>query len=342
MINTTQTLTPTTVAEAVQAFEAHLHFKRRARATIIQYRPVLAAFAAWAGERSPGSVTTFEIQGFLGEWLVAFVERNGREPSEHAIKGVIVALRSLYGYLESFGLLVDDGRYVPNPMRAIDVPAIEQKQNDWLRQAEDEALLSAYASTEDERIIIWFLRWSGLRIGEALSLLVSDVDLNEGLIYVRRSKTARGCRAVPITPELRPRITRWLEVLAGRGLHHADGPFFSTKTGKAWSSQYAEKLVGRVGFKAGVRVVECTCGSAKKTRHDKGCPRTQTGGRLSGVTPHTLRRTFGSYLLNKGVRLEVVSVLLGHSSTQITERAYAELQAQTIRREMFAALAVTG
>jgi site-specific recombinase XerD len=338
MNSTSQPIRPTSVPDAVQAFEAHLRFKRKAGRTIIQYRPVLRAFSAWAGDRSPGSISTFEIQGFLEHWLTEFLKRNGREPSASAMKGVIVALRSLYAYLYAYGLLLNDGRHVPNPTLAIEVPVIEQKQNDWLRQAEDEALLAASMSTEDERIIVWFLRWSGLRIGEALSLSITDVDLGEGLIYVRKSKTPRGKRAVPIAPELRLRITRWLEVLVARGLYDPSGPFFPTKTGKAWSSQFAEKIVRRVAYRAGVREVECTCGSSKTTKHEKGCPRTQTGQRLSAVTPHTLRRTFGSYFLNQGVRLEVVSTLLGHSSTQITERAYAELQAQTIRKEMLAAL----
>ena len=57
---------------------------------------------------------------------------------------------------------------------------------------------------------------------------------------------------------------------------------------------------------------------------------------VSSITPHTLRRTFGSYLLNKGLRLEVVSKLLGHSSTVVTERAYAELLGSTIRDELLA------
>jgi len=338
MSSTKGQITSLTVRDAVQAFEAHLRFKRRAHRTIIQYRPVLREFAAWADSREPGSIRPADIQRFLSHWVADFVQRNGREPSDSALKNVQVALRSLYGYLHDFGLLVHDGRYVPNPMLAIDLPSIEQKQNDWLRQAEDEALLGAYMSTDDERIIVWFLRWSGLRIGEALSLPIKDVDLAEGLIYVRKSKTPRGKRAVPIAPQLRPQITRWLEVLASRGLYEPNGPFFATRTGKPWTAQYAEKIIRRVAHRAGVRVVSCTCGSKKSTRHEPGCPRTKSGERLSDVTPHTLRRTFGSYLLNQKVRLEVVSALLGHSSTQITERAYAELQAQTIRTEMLDAL----
>ena len=63
-----------------------------------------------------------------------------------------------------------------------------------------------------------------------------------------------------------------------------------------------------------------------------------SGENVSAITPHTLRRTFGSDLLNKGLRLEVVSRLLGHSSTVVTERAYAELLGSTIRDELLSVL----
>jgi integrase len=59
---------------------------------------------------------------------------------------------------------------------------------------------------------------------------------------------------------------------------------------------------------------------------------------MSDVTPHTPRRTFGSHLLNHGLRLEVVSKLLGHTNTTITEQAYAQLLDDTTRRELLHAL----
>jgi site-specific recombinase XerD len=62
------------------------------------------------------------------------------------------------------------------------------------------------------------------------------------------------------------------------------------------------------------------------------------GELTSAVSPHTLRTTFGSHLLNLGVRLEVVAELLGHANTRVTEEAYAELLKATVRREALAAL----
>jgi integrase len=223
---------------------------------------------------------------------------------------VIVALRSLYRYLNDYGLLLDEGRSVKNPMLPIQPPTPDPKVNDWLRRSEDDALLSAFFKTDDERILVWFLRWTGLRLGEALSLRISDLDLNDGSVYVRKSKTARGMRAIPITDELRPRIKEWLSVLDRRGLYRKDGPFFPSRHGNPWTQQYAQKIVRRVGDRV----------------------------EIERLTPHRLRRTFGSYLLNEGVRLEVVSKLLGHRSTEVTEQAYAELLDQTVRKEMLAAL----
>ena len=300
------------MAEASDAFLGHLRFKRRSKGTVAQYEPVLRALNALMGDRDVDNVRTRDLETFIAGWIADFEIRNGRGPSASALKNTVVTLKSLFKYLHDYGLL--NGR---NPTLAIDPPKVDQKQNDWLRADEDEALLKA-PMNQDEAAIIWFIRWTGLRIAEALSLTVADVDLLEGNIYVRNSKTPRGIRAVPIVPELRPRIVAWLRVLENRGLYSERGAFFPTRTHRPWASQHAEKLVRRVAQRAGLRI---------------------DAQGIARVSPHTLRRSFGSYLLNRGARLEVVSKLLGHSSTEITERAYADLLDLTVRREMLNVLA---
>jgi hypothetical protein len=64
-------------------------------------------------------VATHEIESFLPDWIASFEQRDKREPSDHSIKNVIVALRSLYKYLNGYGLLLDEGRPVRNPMLPI-------------------------------------------------------------------------------------------------------------------------------------------------------------------------------------------------------------------------------
>ncbi len=191
-----------------------------------------------------------------------------------------------------------------------------------------------------ERMVVWLLRWTGVRVSEACGLTLEDVDLTPGQesVLVRRSKTAAGVRTIPLVPCLVPELETWLALLGSRGVNAPNAYLLSTSTGSAFQPTFVWRLVKRAGERAHVRPIECLCGSLRRTRHERGCPRTTTGENVSSVTPHTLRRTFGSYLLNKGLRLEVVSRLLGHSSTVVTERAYAELLGSTIRDELLAVL----
>jgi integrase/recombinase XerD len=272
-----------------------------------------------------------------------FVRRHGRWPAPATYRAQVTGLRAFFGWLDRFDLLRDaGGALAPNPMRQILAPSVEQRPNDWLRPAEDTALLSMDCNPQ-EKIIVALLRWTGLRVGEATQLLVSDLDLtpNHECLTVRESKTKAGRRTIPIVPELRPHLQRWLDQLETEHELVPRLPLLATKNGTAMKSTYVWRIVKRVAFRAGVRIVACNCGSPRDTVHAHGCPRTRTGENLSTITPHTLRRTFGSDLLNRGLRLEVVSKLLGHASTTVTERAYAELLSETTRRELLYALGHT-
>ena len=265
------------------------------------------------GERPLSEITSADLElGFLPDWEARFEDRNDRLPSLNSTRAVVQAVRSFFAFLERFGLLVDgDGHSVRNPALALELPVIPLKTElDWLRSEDDDALFGCPMNAREE-IVLWFLRLTGLRLGEALALLNCDVNLDGGTIVVRASKTAAGYRSVPIIPELRPHIERWRAFTTREGLYHPDGPFLVTRNRTPMKPQYVQQVVGRVAVRAGL-------------------------GRR--VTPHTLRRTFGSELLNRGVRLEVVSRLLGHASSAITEKAYARLEDATIRAEMLAAL----
>jgi integrase len=199
---------------------------------------------------------------------------------------------------------------VVNPMLAIDAPRVSPKADlDWLTPEQDELLLEIEMSA-GEAILIWFLRFTGLRLAEALSLRICDVDLMSGLVRVRQSKTARGIRSVPICDELRLQIRRWLDELQKRGLYDSNGPFFATRNRTAIKPQQAEKWVRRVGERAGI----------------------------PNLTPHRLRRTLGSRLYQDGLPLDRVSMVLGHADTRTTELYYARLREDQARTEMLVLL----
>ncbi len=224
-------------------------------------------------------------------------------------------------------------------MRTIEAPTIQQRPNDFLRPLEDRALLNA-DHPEHHRRIVWLLRHTGLRVGEARGLTLADVDLAEGqeAITVRTSKSVAGRRTVPLLPHLLPIVHEQLESVRAMGFVDPASPILCTRHGTAMTNNHIWRTVKRAAEQAGIRVVPCTCATTRQDRHRRDCPRTISGDNRSHVTPHTLRRTYGSDLINRGLRLETVSKLLGHANTTITERAYAQLLPSTIRSELTKAL----
>lgn len=298
----------------VEAYFSNLKRRNKAAHTLERWRPELRRFVEWVGERQLHEVTAADLDAdFLPWWEADFHTRNGRDPSPNSLRAVIQALRSFYAWLEKYDRLRGpDGVPFRNPAVVLEAPVIRPAAElDWLREGEDELLLDHPMKNEREAILVNLFRHTGLRLDEALTLTNADVDLTADRISVRQSKSDAGYRSVPIAPELRPHIDAWLAYLKREGGYDPQGPFLVTRNGTAMKPQYVEEALERIGKRAGL------------TRK---------------LTPHTLRRTFGSHLINKGVRLEVVSKLLGHANTAITERAYARLEDQTVRDEMMKAL----
>src|SRR4051812_15695176 len=160
----------TTASTAIAAFESYMRRRGKAEATLKTYRVVLAQFAAWAGETPLAAIDASAIEfGFLSEYEERFLAERGQRPSPKTIRNYIVALGSLYAFLERFDLITS------NPMRKIDPPTVDAKANDWLREDQDRLLLDNLHAM-DEQIVIGFLRHTGLRVSEFLSLADADVD----------------------------------------------------------------------------------------------------------------------------------------------------------------------
>lgn len=219
---------------------------------------------------------------------------------------------------------------MPNPLGPIHRPKVERRVNEWLREDDDLRLTADSRMTLSEKTIIFLLRFTGLRISEAVALRVKDVNLMTDRITVRESKIDAGRRTIPIFPGLKPVLRAWLNELETHGLSRSEGYFLCTlrqgnskkkpgvrtEPGGKLAPQFVWRVVKRVGERNEIRVLN---------------------GK-SELSPQALRRTLGSDLINRGVRLEVISKLLGHSSTTVTETHYAELLSETIASEVLEAL----
>ena len=286
---------------------ARLARQALAESTRRKYLAAVKRFLRSLDGADPATVSRQQVDDYLDRWHAS------EQPAANTVRLHLSALKSFYGYLDDRDLL--DGR---NPVERIKAPRVRRRPNDRLRTDEAEALLAA-CLTEQEKILIWLLRWTGLRVGEALALTADDLDLERRVIRVRASKTDAGLRTVPIVDELGV-VLLWIDQLRARKDWRAEMPLLATRGGTPWKEQYAWRLVKRVARRAERRL-------------------TGEGPLQSAVTPHTLRRTYASDLINRGVPLEHVSKMLGHSDVRVTQQAYAELEDATAHAAIRKALA---
>jgi integrase/recombinase XerD len=287
-----------TVIELIPAFEANQGRNGRTQSTIEPYHRPLMHFAEWAGDRQVDSLEPRDMETYLDHYEAEFFARHGKTPAQNTRRKVDQAIRNFFKWAERFDYVVK------TPMRQIDPPPVFRKQNDWLRPEDDKKVLDA-CMTRDEYLAIYLLRFTGLRASEAVNLRWSNIEWQNKQLWVSvtKSKTARGIRRVPVPRELAPLLVR------PGVLNQEDAYIFQTRTGKPWHRNQLYAVVRRVGKRAGV-----------------------------DLYPHRLRKTLGSAAFNAGADLSTISRILGHSSTTITEQAYAELTHESVARDFLDAV----
>ena len=153
----------------------------------------------------------------------------------------------------------------------------------FLRETEVEALLAA-ASCERDRLLLSVGLLLGLRVSEITGLRIEDLDLADGTAFIRHGKGDKD-RYVPVPQKLLLPLSKWIS-------SRRVGLLFPGIRRPRLSSDYVQRMVQRTA---------------------------QTAGIMRRVTPHTLRHTYATRLLETGADLRQVQDLLGHSSVAITE-----------------------
>jgi site-specific recombinase XerD len=141
------------------------------------------------------------------------------------------------------------------------------------------------AGAERNTAAVVMLAYSGLRVAELVSLDRDDVDLEAGTIHVRHGKGDRE-RIVPLHALAAKALTRYLT-----SRFDDDPALFVSRNRRRVSTSQIRRIVEAVAGEAGI--------------HKR-------------VTPHKLRHTFATLLLEKGVDVRVIQELLGHSSITST------------------------
>jgi integrase/recombinase XerD len=298
------------------AIEAYLVFLRVERglsdATIRAYSTDLEGFrrhlerkrANWAGGAQPAI-----------DYLAALT-RPPRvlKPSSHRRKAA--AIRAFYRFAFAEGLIEKDIASL------LDLPRATRQLPDTLDVEQVESLLEAPSADTElglrDRALLELLYACGLRVSEALNLDLEDVSLSEGSVRVIGKGDRE--RRLPVGDVALAALTKYVDearpALLGaqrqsgggqgnkRGGPLRGGPLFVSARGARLSRMAAWRVIRHAALVGGVR---------------------------GHVTPHTLRHSFATHLLEGGADLRVVQELLGHASITTTQ-LYTHLTGERIRQ----------
>lgn len=304
-----QLSTATPLERAAAGWLTHLDVERGlARHTLEAYRRDLDRYLEHAqrlGIRRPEEITEDTVAGFLRALRTGEAERPPLAVSSAA--RTMVAVRGFHRFLAAEGLTPHD------PARAVSPPTAPSRLPKAIPVDEVERLLEA-ASLGDpplslrDRALLEVLYGAGARISEAVGLDLDDVDLDEGVVRLfgkgsKQRVVPLGSYAVRALGEYLVRARPWLA---------AQGPgtpaVFLGRRGRRLSRQSAWAVIRTAAERAG----------------------------LEKVSPHTLRHSFATHLLDGGADVRVVQELLGHASvtttqiyTLVTVQRLREVYAQT-------------
>jgi integrase/recombinase XerC len=231
---------------------------------------------------------------FLRSFLAA-LHRGGVKKVSAARK--LAAIRTFFRYLCREGVIAR------NPARALLQPRLERRIPSHLEEAEIEALLDVAAEDDGARraqAMLEMLYATGVRCAELVGMNVEDCDLEARMVRVLGK--GRKERIVPFGTRARAALLAWLPVRSRA--RPATGALFVNARGRRLSTRTVQRIVAR-------RLKEVAI--AKK------------------ASPHTLRHSFATHLLQRGADLRSIQELLGHSSLSTTQR-YTHLDAQQILR----------
>jgi integrase/recombinase XerC len=295
--------------DAIRAFVTFLEVERGASPeTVRAYRSDLRQFAvflrgqATTGRRpAPNEADALAIRGYL-----AWLDRKREKKTSLARK--LAALRSFYRYL------LREGRATRNPAEDVRTPKLPLRLPRVLTKDDAGALMEfpegdALAAKRD-RAILETLYSTGARVSELVGLNVDNLDLDNGLIRVMGK--GRKERIVPIGA---------LAVDAIKDYHSALGTSAVTRTARSGVPAKASGVGGQHSALGSPAVFRNVRGRRLTVRSVERIV-AKYSSRLAGgrISPHALRHSFATHLLDEGADLRAIQEMLGHASLATTQK----------------------
>ncbi len=287
--------------EAIRRFLQYLQVERNASPlTLKSYREDLQLLRAYLAESygalipQPGDLTTLDLRGYS-----AYLHNVGYAKS--TISRRLASLRSFFRFGNREGWCEE------NPAKPLRNPRRHRRLPHFLSSEELSTLLEAPPAANvlglRDRAILETMYSAGLRVSEVVGLNDTDIDFDAGILRIR-GKGKRE-RLGPLGSFAAKAVKNWL---ARRQLHPTvansnNAPVFTNRFGRRLTT----RSVGRM-----------------LEKHLKTC------GLDQRTTPHTLRHSFATHLLDRGADIRSVQELLGHKSLTTTQ-IYTHVSTASLR-----------
>jgi integrase/recombinase XerD len=269
----------------VREFLSYLQVEKGlARNSLESYTRDLARLEAWA--ESLGTSVQDLTRKDLRMWI-AQLSREGLSPA--SVTRAVSAARGLFRFL------MLDGHLKSHPAEDLDTPQQLASLPQFLTVEETEQLLSVPDTETEEglrdRAVLELMYAAGLRVSELVAVKPSDVNLDAGLIVCHGKGSKE--RRVPIGKSAASWLQKYITLRARRANdHERSAPqLFLNSLGGPLTRQFIWTMIKRYARKA----------------------------QLPDISPHTLRHSFATHLLQRGADSRSVQALLGHSDISTTQ-----------------------
>jgi integrase/recombinase XerD len=257
-----------------------------AQNTLSSYRSDLLGFARWLGDNlscsTLAAVKSFDIERYLAVKLAA-------GSTARSCARLLSCLRGYYQWLYREGVIQLD------PTIEVESPKLGKPLPKTLTENDVESLLAAPAVDEAlglrDRAMLELLYACGLRVTELVSLTISQVGFNQGVLRIMGKGSKE--RLIPMGEEAQ----HWLQLY----MQQARPVLMGEKQGDVVFPSKRGQIMTRQTFWHRIKHHALTSGISKP------------------ISPHTLRHAFATHLLNHGADLRVVQLLLGHSDLSTTQ-----------------------
>ena len=264
------------------------HERRASPNTLRAYGDDVARFLKFQREHLGGNVTEHALSKLRPADIRAFIAtRRGEGLGAGGVQRALAAIRGFYKFLAREGILENAAP------RAVRTPRLKRGLPRPLSEVDAQRAIDEASEHDVEWLgardaaLLTLLYGAGLRISEALSLKRGDVPLAETLTILGKGRKER---VVPVLPLLREAIGDYAAKIPFAAAPSA--PLFLSRRGKPMSAREAQGLMQKLRGRLGL---------------------------TERATPHALRHSFATHLLQGGGDLRSVQELLGHASLSTTQ-----------------------